>query len=135
MKKYPEIKGITEMMEFFRFCASLSIHDSQEWDIEDLSTRLNKHYPTNSVHDSHSKNLWQAARDNLDRIMLPKRGRIQRLIYDHPLWSLGGTIVAGVIVSCITIFIIEPWHKNGESTTNTPAKKTSQEIPSSTEAR
>jgi len=48
MKKYPEFSGIAKVDEFFKFCASLTSSDANNWDVNDLSIRVNKAHPCES---------------------------------------------------------------------------------------
>jgi hypothetical protein len=112
MQKYKEISGISGKIEFYKFCASLKKEDAKSWDIEDLSTRLNQLYPQGSSHESHAKNLWSAARDNLNRIPDIKLSAPQVFTQNHPLTTMLLNILTGVIISVITIFALEPWRSN-----------------------
>lgn len=100
LKKYGEIKGVMGLSEFSRFCGGLSLREAEEWDVEDLSTRLNKHYPNGAVHKSHQKNQWVAARSNIDRILENQKPSFKRWVFTHPLMTtILGTVIGGVILT------------------------------------
>lgn len=102
LKKYGEIKGVNGRSEFYRFCGTLTLSKAESWDIEDLSTELNQHYPQEAMHDSQHKNQWKSARNNLDRILDNQKPSLKRWVFTHPLMTtILGTVIGGIILAVI----------------------------------